>query len=76
MELVLHKDEREELKVSSNTLTAMLSAFRAVLYQKEAASFTERDMKLREKVLELYPRKRSTPFPIPLISIEPKFEAT
>ena len=73
-ELVLHKDEREELKVSANTLTAMLSAFRAVLYQKEAAPFTEGDMKLREKVLELYPRKRSTPFPIPLISIEPKFE--
>ena len=75
-ELALHKDEREELKVSANTLTAMLSAFRAVLYQKEGAPFTKKDVKLREKVLELYPRKRSTPVPIPLISVEPKIEAT
>jgi len=72
-ELVFRKDEREELKVSADTLTAWLSVFRAVLSQKEAAPFTARDLELRKKVLELYPRSRPTPFPW-LFGHEPKFE--
>ena len=66
-------DERDELQVKADTLSAMLSRFRAVLYQKESAPFTTRDMELRNKVLELYPRDRSTPFPWGFSS-EPKFE--
>jgi len=61
------------LKVSADTLSAMLSRFRALLYQKEAAPFTARDMELRKKVLELYTRDRSTPFLWGFRS-EPKFE--
>ena len=72
-ELVFKKDERKELKVSADTLTARLSVFRAVLTQKEAAPFTARDLELRKKVLGLYPRSRPTPFPW-LFSHEPKFE--
>lgn len=72
-ELVFKKDVRRELKVSADTLTARLSAFRAVLSQKEAAPFTARDLELRKKVLELYPRSRPTPFPW-LFGHEPKFE--
>jgi hypothetical protein len=73
LEFIFEKDERDELKVSSDTLSAMLSRSRAVLYQKEVAPFTARDMELREKVLELYPRNTPTPFPWSF-SYEPKFE--
>ena len=72
-EISLHKDERNELKVSADALSAMLSRFRAVLYQKEAAPFTTRDMELRKKILELYSHNRPTPFPWEF-SQEPKFE--
>ena len=67
------RDERDELKVHSDTLGAILSRFRAVLFQKESAPFTERDVRLRERILELYPRNRPTPFPWEY-SAEPKFE--
>lgn len=72
-EISLLKDERDELKVSADTLSAFLSRFRAVLYQKEAAPFTAKDMEFRNKIFELYPRNRPTPFPW-MFSHEPKFE--
>jgi hypothetical protein len=73
LEITLYKDDRDELRVRSDTLTALLSSFRAVLSQKDSAPFTYRDMKLRKLVSELYPRERPTPFPW-LFSSEPKFE--
>lgn len=73
MEISLFKDEREELKVEADTLLAMLSPFRAVLSQREPAPFTTRDLELRKRVLELYPRSRPTPFPWEF-SQEPKFD--
>jgi hypothetical protein len=73
VEISLYKDQRDELKVAADTLTALISPFRAVLSQKERAPFTERDMALRKKIFELYPRDRPTPFPWEW-SIEPKFE--
>jgi len=72
-ELSIFKDDRHELEVKADTLTGMLSAFRAVLSQKEAAPFTEKDVALRNKVLELYPRNSSTPFPWGFTH-EPKFK--
>ena len=72
-ELSLLKDMREELSVKADTLGAMLSPVRAVLFQRETAPFTARDMELRRRVLELYPRERPTPFPM-FFSEEPKFE--
>ena len=63
----------DELKVTADTLTARMSRFRAVLYQKKAAPFTIRDIELRNKVLELFPHNRSSPFPWSLTH-EPKFE--
>lgn len=65
--------ERDELKVKADTLTARLSSFKVLLFQKEVAPLTTRDMELRKKVLELYPRNRSTPFPW-LFTQEPEFE--
>lgn len=73
LEMSLMKDERNELKISADTLTVILSKFRAVLYQKEATPFTASDVELRKKVLELYPRNSPTPFPWSF-TFEPKFE--
>lgn len=72
-ELALLKDTREEIQVKADTLSARLSAYRAVLFQKEKAPFTQKDMELRETVLDLYPRDRPTPFPWSFSS-EPSFE--
>ena len=43
----MYKDHREELKVAADTLVALLSPARAVLYQKEPSASTARDMELR-----------------------------
>ena len=59
----LFKDSRQEFKVTADTLMVRFSKFRAVLTQKEAASFTERDLELQRKIFELYPKDRSTPLP-------------
>lgn len=72
-ELTLWKDDRNELEVKADTLTAFISSFRAVLFQKKPSPFTSRDVELRKKIIELYPRARPTPFPWGF-GEEPKFE--
>jgi hypothetical protein len=72
-EFSLFKDEREGLKVTADTLSAFLYPMKAVLYQREAAPFTPKDLELRRIVLERYPRSRPTPLPWSF-SVEPKFE--
>ena len=71
-EISLHKNDREKLKVWADTLGALLSPFRAVLYQREPAKFTAADMRLRERILELYPRITASLFPWHF-SAEPRF---
>ena len=61
----------KELWVRSDTVTAFLSPFKAVLAQREPSPFTRRDMELRERVFEIYTCDRPTPF---LVSSEPRFE--
>jgi hypothetical protein len=63
---------RDQLKIKANTLSALLSARRVVLYQREAMPFTEKDLKLREYLFGLYPRNRGTPLHVGSID-EPKF---
>jgi len=72
-EFSLYKEERESLKVKSDTLVAFLSPNRAVLSQKSPAPLTRKDLRLREIVLRLYNRDRPSPFPW-LWSHEPRFE--
>lgn len=62
-DIAIFKDDRDELKVSADTLSALLSRFRVVLYQVKAAPFTAKDLELRKILLEIYPRNRPTPFP-------------
>ena len=63
LNLSLQKEYRDELIVKSDTLTAHLSQFRAVLTQKEDKPFTSKDMKLRPKIIEVYQHSRPTPLP-------------
>jgi hypothetical protein len=74
-ELSLAKIDRERLKVWADTLKARLSPYKAVLFQRDPAPFTPRDLRLRNRILELYPRTTPTPFPIGF-SVEPKFEVS
>jgi hypothetical protein len=55
-------DERCEIEVVADTLKVKLSPFRAVLYQEKKVPFTRNDIELREKIKEIFPRDRPTPF--------------
>ena len=72
-EISVYEDERDEFKIKGDTLTVYISNFRAILNQREAASFTRKDLILRDKIFDLYSRSRPTPFPW-LFDVEPKFE--
>jgi hypothetical protein len=52
-EPTFYKDDKKEIIVKADTLTASLSLYRAVLSQEKASPFTIKDMKLREKIFEL-----------------------
>jgi hypothetical protein len=73
VELALYKDDREEIKITADTLSVLISNFRAVIYQKNPAKFTSRDAVLREEIGNIYTQGRPTPFPWSFTQ-EPKFE--
>ncbi len=54
-------DARREFLVRSDTLNAFLTAYRAILFQKETVPLTPADRELLDYVLENYPRVRDTP---------------
>jgi len=59
--------------VKADTLKAYISRFRATMFQRETAPFTGRDLELRARLMELYPRNRPSPAPW-LISHETPFD--
>jgi len=62
-----------QIRVKADTLSAWLAPSRVILFQKESAPFTKRDMELREIVLSLY--SHVIPGPLPFFyRKEPKFE--
>lgn len=63
---------QQELRVTADTLMALLSPLRVILNQKEAKPFTAKDMELRAAVFEMYPQTRSSPIPM-MFGKEPKF---
>jgi hypothetical protein len=69
----LYRGQRDEVIVHADTLTGNLAMFHAVLSQKETKPFTQKDLDLRKRVIELYPHERPTPFPWEF-SHEPKFK--
>ena len=70
----LYREDRREIVVKADTLKASLSLFRVVLGQKKPAPFTAKDRQLRDRMRELYPHDRSTPFPWSF-NPEPKFDS-
>ena len=54
--------DRGEIRVRADTLSALISPYRAILYQREPARLTERDRELLEIVMEAYPKRHHTPF--------------
>jgi hypothetical protein len=70
-EFSLYKDSRNEVLVKADTLKAYISRFRAVLFQRERAPFTPRDLELRSRLLEVYTRDRPSPFPWAFSEEEP-----
>jgi hypothetical protein len=73
LELTLMKEARDRYLIKSDTLTVFLSIYRVVMVQKVAAPFTAKDMKLRNRLLELFPKERQTVLAIRSIP-EPEFE--
>jgi len=65
--------EKAKFPVKADTLRVYLSPTKALLFQKEKKSFTQRDLRLRENIFSVYPRSRSTPFPWGFMP-EPRFE--
>jgi hypothetical protein len=70
-EFSLFPEARREILVMADTLKAYISRFRTVLFQRDRAPFTPRDMELRRRLLEVYPRDRPSPFPWAFSDEEP-----
>jgi hypothetical protein len=73
LELTLMKEARDKYIIKSDTLTVFLSIYRANMFQKETAPFTPRDLELRARMLELFPKERPTFLPWQS-NTEPEFE--
>lgn len=69
-----YKFDREGLKITADTLAVFTHPFKAVLFQKESALFTSRDLKLRNRILELYRKNKSSLLSIGAAYSEPKFQ--
>ncbi len=75
LELTFLKDARDKYLVKSDTLSAFLSVYRAVMFQKVPLPFTAKDMKLRNQILKLFPKQRETILTTQ-VRKEPKFMVT
>lgn len=62
-------DYSPEMEFKADTLYVLISARRAVLFQKTRQPFTQKDLQLREIIFTLYPNYR-----LPLFIREPSFD--
>ncbi len=74
VDLSPYKFDREGLKITADTLAVFTHPFKAVLFQREPAPFTSRDLKLRNRILELYRKNKSSLLSIGAAYSEPKFQ--
>ncbi len=74
VDLSPYKFDRDGLKISADTLAVFTYPFKAVLFQREPAHFTSKDLKLRNRILELYPKNKSSLLSIGAAYSEPKFQ--
>jgi len=73
-EITLFDDQRDELVAEADTLGAIMTSMRAVLFQREAKPFTARDLRLRAWVVERFDKTTPTPFPWGGSFPEPRYE--
>jgi len=62
-------DFSPEMEFKADSLYVLISARRAVLFQKTRQPFTEKDLQLRRIIFKLYPDYR-----LPVFKKEPSFE--
>ena len=74
VDLSPYKFDRDGLKIGADTLAVFTYPFKAVLFQREPAPFTSKDLKLRNRILELYPKNKSSLLSIGAAYSEPKFQ--
>ena len=74
VDLSPYKFDRDGLKISADTVAVFTYPFKAVLFQREPAPFTSKDLKLRNRILELYPKNKSSLLSIGAAYSEPKFQ--
>lgn len=58
----IFRDVRKEIKVRADTLHVFLTAYKAILFQKEVVPLTDKDIELEKLVLMNYTHVRDTPF--------------
>jgi hypothetical protein len=73
LELTYMKEMRDRYLIKADTLTVFLSIFRVVMTQRKPAPFTAKDVELRKRMLELFPKERPTFLPWQF-STEPEYE--
>jgi len=62
VELTLYRLQRDEVIVKADILIAVISQYRAILYQKELKSFTAKDVSLRKWIFDMYDKLTHMPF--------------
>lgn len=55
-------DSRREVWIKADTLHAFITAYKAILFQKEGAHLTDKDSELEKLLLAKYTHNRETPF--------------
>lgn len=55
-------DSRREVWIKADTLQAFITAYKAILFQKERAPLTEKDSELEGLLFSKYTHNRETPF--------------
>ena len=74
VDLSPYRFDRDGLKITADTLAVFTYPFKAVLFQREPAPFTSKDLKLRKRILELYSKNKSSLLSIGAAYSEPKFQ--
>lgn len=70
---ILGRETREKFLVKGDTLRVYLSPIKATLFQRERKPFTQKDLRLRERIFAVYRHSESTPLPWSFYP-EPRFE--
>jgi hypothetical protein len=72
-DISIYRNERDGIQCKTDNLSAFMYEYKAVLYQRHPAPFTENDLRLRAVILEAYPSVRSSMFSF-AVQDEPAFD--